>query len=463
MTDIIERSDLTELAAAVAGPVAAPGDEAYTAETATWNLAQHQDPAVAVGATSVADVRAAVRFAAAHGLPVAVVATGHGAFLPTDGAVLVNMRRMNDVRVDADARTATVGGGVEAQRVVAAAAEVGLAPLAGSSPNVGFVGYTLGGGLSPTLSRSYGYSADTVRSVEIVTADGEVRQVDAEHEPDLFWAVRGGKSNFGVVTALTVDLERIDRLYGGGLYFAAEHTRAVVDAFRRLTEVAPPELSTSLAFLRLPSLPFVPEPLRDRFSVNVRLAFLGAAEDGERLFADLRATAPPIVDTVTEMPYTSTAIIHADPVDPLPAYESSGLLREFPAEAGEALIHAAGPDVDLPALVVEVRQLGGALTREPPVPNAVGHRDAAFQFLTGASGPPGHTEELRAPVTAVLAALGPWTTGSALLNFIGAFDGKAEALHRAYTPETLARLSTVKRAYDPDNLFRVNVNVPPAP
>ncbi|MEV0720919.1 FAD-binding oxidoreductase, partial [Asanoa sp. NPDC050611] len=401
MTEILERDDVAELEREVAGPVLLPGDDGYGAETATWNLSEAQRPAVVVGATSTTDVRAAVRFAAGHGRPVAVVATGHGAVTGSDDAVMVNLRRMAGVRVDAEARTATIDAAVEAQHLVEAAAAVGLAPLAGSSPNVGVVGYTLGGGLSPTLGRTYGYSADHVRSFEIVTADGAVRHVDAAHEPDLFWAVRGGKGNFGVVTSLTVDLVPVTRLYGGGMYFAAEHAEKVVDAYRRLTAVAPDALSASFAFLRLPPLDFVPEPLRGRFTVHVRLAYLGPAAEGAQLVADLRST-PRLVDTVAEMPFTDIAAIHADPTKPLPGYESTTLLRDFPAEAADALLAAAGPAVESRALVVEVRQLGGALARPPRVANAVGHRDAGYQFLAGAIGEPGGLETLRLPLAGIV-------------------------------------------------------------
>ncbi|GIF63793.1 FAD-linked oxidase [Asanoa ishikariensis] len=463
MADTTKRTDLTDLAQAVAGPVTLPGDEGYAAETATWNLAAAQRPAVAIGVTSVADVTAAVRFAAGGGLRIVVVATGHGAARGSDGAVMLNVRRMNDIQIDAAARTATIGPGVEAQPLVEAAAEAGLAPLAGSSPNVGVVGYTLGGGLSPTLGRAYGYSADHVRAIEIVTADGTLRQVDAEHEPELFWAVRGGKGNFGVVTALTVELVPVTRLYGGGLYFAAEHTERVVEAYRRLTATAPDTLSVSFAFLRLPPLPFVPEPLRGRFTVHVRFAYLGSAADGERLVADLRATAPTLIDTVAEMPFTGIPEIHADPIDPLPGYEATTLLREFPAEAAKALIAVAGPDADTPALIAEVRQLGGALSREPLVANAVSNRDAGFQFLTGAAAEPGAEEQLRGPLIGILDALAPWATGRAMANFMGTYDATPDGARRAYEPETYTRLARVKHNYDPDNLFRPSLNVIPSP
>ncbi|GIH15315.1 FAD-binding oxidoreductase [Rugosimonospora africana] len=461
MTFASDRDDLARLAAEVAGPVLVPNDDGYPAETATWNTALAQRPPVAVGATSAVDVQAAVRFAEANGMPVGMVATGHGAVVAVDGATMINLRRINGVSVDPDSRTATIGAAVTAQQLIEAAAKVGLAPLAGSSPSVGLVGYALGGGLSPTLGRRYGFAADHVHSAEIVTSDGVLRRIDADREPDLFWAIRGGMGNFGVVTSLTMNLVPVTRLYGGGLYFAGEHIEQVVDAFRGLVADAPPELTTSVAFVREPSLPSVPEPLRGRFTVHVRIAFVGPAAHGQRLVADLRAVAPVLVDTLAEMPYTAIASIHADPAGPIPTYEMSALLRDFPAEAAQALIAAAGPGVDTPVGLIEIRQLGGALVGEPRVPNAVGNRDAAFQLSAAAFGAPGAAEEFRAPLAALADAMAPWSTGGKQANFLTGYDTTVEAVARAYEPDTYHRLVEVKRACDPRNLFRVNHNIAP--
>ena len=458
---IIDPAGLAGLTAEVAGPVLVPGDERYAEETATWNQAVTHRPAVAVGATNAADVQAAVRFASARNLPVAVVSTGHGAVVSADGAVLINLRRMDGVVVDAAARTASVGPGAEMQDLVDAAAGEGLAPIAGSSPNIGVVGFTLGGGLSPVLGRSHGYAADHVRSAEIVTPDGDLRHVDAQTSPDLFWAIRGGKGNFGVVVGMTVGLVPVTRLYGGGLFYPGEHAAEVLDAYRRLVDGAPEELTASIAFLRLPPLPAVPEPLRGRFTVHVRIAYLGSAEDGAKLVTDLRGVAPILIDAVAEMPYAAIASIHADPVDPVPAYEISALLSGFPAEAAEALVAAAGPEADTPAMMVEIRQLGGALARQPGTPNAVGHRDAPFLLFAGTVGPPGLKETFRPALEALVAALAPWTTGGKQANFLSAYDVTAQGPATAYEQPVFDRLSWLKTAYDPRNLFRIGHAIAP--
>jgi len=460
-TTSVTRSELMALAAEVNGPVLTSGDEGFADEIATWNQALAHHPLVVVGATCAGDVQAAVRFAAVRDLPIAVVATGHGAVVPATDAVMINLRRMDQISINENARTATVGAAVEAQAMIVAAAKVDLAPISGSSPNVGVVGYTLGGGVSTTLGRTYGFASDHVLSAEVVTADGVLRRIDAETEPGLFWAIRGGKGNFGVVTSLTFRLVPMTRLYGGGLYYSAEHVHAVLAAYRAVVADAPDELTVSFAFLRLPPLPFVPEPLRGRFTVHVRVAYLGSASAGEQLIARLREAAPRVIDAVRDMPYTEIAAIHADPVDPVPAYEISTLLRDFPDEAVSALLAAAGPEAETPALMVEIRQLGGALGREAKAPSAVGHRDAKFLFFAGGVGAPEMGEAFEAPLQALVDALGPWAAGGKQANFLSGIDVAPERVAKAYEPETYARLRLVKGVYDPTNLFRINHNIPP--
>src|SRR5688572_10922006 len=227
-----------ELARAVTGPVLSPGDPRFADEVAPFNVAHQPRPAVVVGATSTADVAAAVRWAADRGHTVAVQATGHGLTGSLDGAVLITTDRLDTVVVDPASRSARVGAGVRWRGVIDAAAPHGLAPLSGSSSGVGVVGYTLGGGLG-LLSRQYGFAADHVRRAELVTADGAIRAVDAETDPDLFWALRGGKGNLGIVTELEFDLVPVARLYGGGIFFPGGSAPEVLHAFREWTTTLP--------------------------------------------------------------------------------------------------------------------------------------------------------------------------------------------------------------------------------
>jgi FAD/FMN-containing dehydrogenase len=276
--------------------------------------------------------------------------------------------------------------------VIHEAAVFGLAPLNGSAHLVGVVGYTLGGGIGP-LARAFGYAADRVRQIDVVTADGRLRQLSERSETDLFWALRGGKGNFGVVTSLEFDLVPVARLYGGGLFYPGESAAEVLHAFQEWTADVPEEMTSSVALIRFPELPDVPEPVRGRFVVHVRVAYAGSADEGVRLVRPLRAAAPLILDTVADMPYTDVASIHGDPTEPLPAYERSRMLAEFGPDAVDALLALAGPDSGCPLMLVEVRHLGGALSRTPPVPNAVGNRDAAFHCLAVTVAPPAQAGE----------------------------------------------------------------------
>jgi FAD/FMN-containing dehydrogenase len=452
--------DAAPLAAVVAGSVLLPGDAGYDDERAVFNLNHELVPAMIVVAESVADVQAAVTFAAGQHRPVLVKTTGHQMVGQAHGAVVIATRRMNDVAIDAVRCTARVGAGAIWSEVIEAAAKAGLAPLNGSNPTVGVVGYTLGGGLSPTLGRSHGYAADHVRSLDVVIADGNLRHVDAKSEPELFWALRGGKGNFGVVTALEFDLFPVPRLYGGGLYFPGERMADVLRAWTDWHPGTPETMTSSFAVLRMPVLPEVPEPLRGRFLVSVRMAYTGTTADGERMIAPLRAVAPAALDTVADMPYTAVASIHNEPTDPVPYYERGIMLREFPAQAQDKLIELVGPDAETALVIAELRALGGAWDREPAVPNAVVTRGLPYSLLGVAAGPVSEEEQLKKSVAELLDGMKPWQGDRRYVNNL-APDEAADAA-AIYGPECHARLASIKNTYDPANLFRLNHNVVPA-
>ncbi|WP_063798141.1 nuclear transport factor 2 family protein [Streptomyces sp. 150FB] len=448
------------LTAQVTGPVLGPDDDGFAEECAPYNLAVAHRPAVVVGAVDSADVQAAVRFAAAHGLPAAVMATGHQAIVPADESVLITTRRMAGVSVDPEARTARVAAGATWQQVVDAATPHGLAPLNGSSPLVGVVGYTLGGGLSPTMGRAHGWASDHVTSIDVVTADGLPRRVDATAEPELFWALRGGKSNFGIVTAMEFALFPVTHLWAGGLFFSGDDAAAVLHAYAAFTAAAPNALSSSIALLRLPPLPGVPELLAGRFTVHIRISYLGAEKEGEHLVAPLRAAAPVLLDTLGPMPYEDFAGIHSDPVDPAPFSEYTAMLSALTPDTVEAILTAAGPAADCPVQFVELRHLGGALAR--PADNAVGNRDARFALWVVAIGMPDDLGAQDAYADALLARMRPWSTGGRYLNFLAAHNTAIPDVRAAYDEAAYRRLRDIKRRFDPHNLFRLNHNIPPA-
>ncbi|BBY19963.1 FAD-binding oxidoreductase [Mycobacterium stomatepiae] len=319
------RNNLSELRGLLRGPVFTPDDAGYDREVAVFNMAVRHRPALVVGATGAADVSEAVRFAARNGLNVAVLNTGHG---PTVGAeadtLMITMRRMSGITIDAERYWARVDARVRFGQLVDSAALYGLAPLPGSSSGVGVVGYTLAGGASSTMGRKYGWAADHVTAMDVLTADGELRCVSPESESDLFGALLGGKSNFGVVVAMEFTLFPVTQLYAGALFYSGQYTRQVLQAYRELTASAPDELTTGFALLNLPPLPSPPPFMQGQLTVSVRVSYVGDAHTGSALIDPLRQAAPALGDAVTSMPYTQFASISNDPTDPAPPSSISG-------------------------------------------------------------------------------------------------------------------------------------------
>ena len=455
-------ADADALRRRVHGPVyLADEDDAngLAAEVACWNLAIEHRPAVVVGATCAADVAAAVTWAREHGLGVAVHATGHGPGQAASGCLLVSTRRMQGVAVDPHRRMARVQAGVKWARVLEAATEYGLMPLVGSSSDVGAVGYTLGGGMGP-LGRLHGFAADHVHAVEIVTADGQLRRASAQEEPELFWAVRGGKSNLGIVTAMEIGLVPGDALVGGGIFFAGASGADVLHAFRVWAPTLPEQVSTSIAVLRVPDMPELPPPLRGQTVVHLRFASSGLEPaEAERLLAPMRGSGDVVLGHLGPLLPTELDAVHMDPVDPMPSWEKGMLLRELTAETVEALLATAGPHLALPLIGVEVRLMGGALGRPPAVPNAVAGRDGAWSVLVIGPAAPGLTEIVSAAGRGVLASLAPWAAPGCMVNFLGAVAGPDEVM-AAYPPEVATRLLEVIERVDPDRLFRFGYALP---
>jgi FAD/FMN-containing dehydrogenase len=450
---------LAELTDEVDGSVLLPGDDTYAEAGELYNRRLSLRPAVVVEAAGAADVQAAVRFAAAHNLPVAVKASGHQVFLPEQGGVLITTHRMTAMSVDPAHRRARVEAGLRWSHVIENTAKHGLAPMVGSAPNVGVVGYTLGGGHSPTLGRSQGYAADHVHCLDVVTADGELRRVSAESEPDLFWAMRGCKGNYGVVTALEFDLFPVDRVFGG-LYFPGERLSEVLHAWRAWVVTLPVEATSSIAVQRLPQIPELPDPLRGAFVVHVRFCHLGSEEEGERLLAPMRKVTPVVFDTVTDMPFTATSAIHNDPVDPLPYWDRTTSLVDFPAEAVDAFVAVTGPDSACPLVTVEIRHLEGALSREPAVANSIALRDVRFCVFGFGVGAPQQESVMRRHLAAFVDALAPWSSPHLMPNFLSPAEADTpNGMCDAFGDERYERLVKVKEAYDPTNLFLTNHNV----
>jgi len=443
-------------------PVLRPGDNDYADEVTGFNLAALHTPDVVIAATGADDIVAAMRWASATHTPVAVQATGHGANFPMDSGLLITTTRMTDVDIDPTAGTATAAAGAKWRHVLDAATPHGLAALTGTSSDAGVVGYTLGGGL-PVLGRAYGYAADLVRSFQVVTPDGTLHETDHTNEPELFWALRGGKGNVGVVTRMTFDLLPLARILGGAVYCHGEHAEPLLRAWADWTRTVPPQMCSAFSLLRLPPIPQIPEPLRGGFWARVAIAWIGDTAEGERLIAPLREATPVAVDTVEEMDYAAVDRIFMDPQDPLPARESCTLLRDLPPNAISTLLDEAGPTAeDYPILMVEIRHMGGALSRPAAVEDAICARDAAYFLETVAIvASPLAAEAIERATAALNTAMAPYGTGRTMVNIHGA-PGDEQDRARAWTPEVYAHLRRAKRTYDPANLLRYGHTVTPA-
>ncbi|MGV9244920.1 FAD-binding oxidoreductase [Streptomyces sp. NPDC003710] len=422
-----------------------PGDTGFEKELAGFQTGFSLRPDVVFAASSTRDVAAAVAYAAERGLPIGVQATGHGLPGDADGGVLITTKRMDGVTVDPEARTVRIQAGVRWGQVVAAAVPYGLAPLNGSGPGVGAVSYTLSGGLG-ILARRFGYAADHVRSLEVVTADGRPRTVTPAGDPDLYGALLGAGHAFGVVTELEMDLVPVPRLYGGVLAFDghAVDPVAVLRAYRKWSETVPDELTSSLSAVSHPDIPALPPQLRGRYVVAVRIAHTGA--DGEWLVAPLREIGPALEDSLRDMPYADSHTIHKDPEFPHAYYGDSAVLDDLDVEAGARLMARTGPDAPSPC-VLQINHLGGALARQAP--NCVPHRAGRYlvRLLTM-----GTREAGRTLLDPAFAEVAPWAIGRAL-NFAFGSGDRTEGLYDAGTHKRLAGL---KMRYDPANLFRRN-------
>jgi FAD/FMN-containing dehydrogenase len=458
---MLVNDDIHTLSMAVSGIVAAPDSPGFAEETFAYNAATVHRPDVVLGAADAQDVAAGVRWAAERRLPVSVQSTGHGADSAVDGGLLINTRRLQELKIDPVERTARVGAGVKWRSVLEASVPHGLIGLHGSSTDVGVVGYTLGGGL-PVLGRAHGFAADHVRSMEVVTADGALRRIDAEADAELFALMCGGKGNFGIVTALEFSLFPLGEFYGGGIIYPGADAALILAAFRGWLATLPDAAAPSISLLRLPDLEFVPAPLRGQFVVHLRFAFLGNREDGDALLAPMRAVSTPLMDTAGPMSYLDVDQIHMDPPDPLPFTDGGALLKDFGEEAARELLRLAGDGTDCPLLLIEIRPLGGALSRGGVLPDAVSGRDAAFLlFLLGFKMPP-VAEAVTGSIRAILAALAPYSTGYTLVNFHGEPGDEADRA-RAWSPAVYERMRAAKASYDPGNLLRFGHAITGAP
>jgi FAD/FMN-containing dehydrogenase len=441
----------------VKGHVLTPEDAEYEQVRRGWNLNIDQHPAAILIPANTQDVAAGVNFARKAGLPVAAQNTGHGTHRPADGALLIVTSSLNAFEIDPETRTVRAGAGVIWEPILNAAHENGLAPLIGTSPHVGIVGYTLGGGVG-WLARKYGLARDSVRAIELVTADGEIRYASPTENPDLFWAMRSSRASFGIVTALTLDLYPVASVYGGTLTYSGDLAVEALRFFRDWSQTVPDELTSKFTIFKYPSFPLVPEHLRGKVEILVRAAYAGSAEDGARWMQPWLDWHAPLSNTFVQMPFKDIGAINADSVAPAAVYPSSEMFDALPDEAIEILVRGA-TDLASPIALTELRHAGGAMKRQ----NMDGLRDGEYYLVMGGPTPSAEMREnIQSAIRRVSGELRPYLTGGTYLNFMLG-DEAGRRTQDAFTPEAYTKLAALKAEYDPDDLFRFGYVLAGAP
>lgn len=451
--------DVSKLQESVRGSVLLPGHVDFESAWQPWSIGPEHKPALIVLAETAQDIAAAVSFAHDFDLPVSVQATGHGIQVPNVGGVHINTARMTGVTINAEAQTARVEAGAKWAHVVPEAHKYGLAPLNGSTTDVGVVGYSLGGGTG-WMARKYGFAADHIISMDVVTANGDLIKVSAESYPDLFWAMRGGSSNFGVVTAMEFGLFPVETFYGGGVYYPLSDAKAVFSAYGEWTQTLPDDVTASIGIFRFPPLPFLPEPLQGK--EVIRVAAVAISDNGEELIAPMRTIATPLLDCMDRYPYTMIDLVSADPIDPMPIFETSMMFDEFTPEVVDELLRIAGPGVKSPLLMIEIRYIRGASEKAGARASAANRVGGSYMlFAAGVPFSPEVAEVLVHARQQLRETLRPYSTGKTFLNFIGHSEPGDDRTMDAFSLETYVHLARTKTKYDPSNRFRFNRNITP--
>lgn len=426
-----------------------PADPGYEQAVFAYDL-HPQAPAAACVPTTVAEVQEAIRFARDNGLKVANQATGHVAVaLPAleDTLLLKPAIDMEPV-IDTREGFARVGAGTRWRPVVEAAAAHGMSTMHGSSGTVGVVGYHLGGGLS-FYGRKHGLACNSIRALEVVTADGEVARIDRENEPDLFWALRGGGGLYATVTAIEFDLIPGAEVFGGASFWPVELSEEALSVWLDWTRTAPDSVTTTFRIMNFPPFEEVPEPIRGKNLAVIDGAALDNA-DGEALAAKLAGIGEPVMAQWGPMPSPAVATLHGDPEDPVPAIGNSTLIDEVSDEFVTAFVEAAGGESGCSLIAAELRQLGGALRRPDESGGVASMIDGEFiAFGVGLAGDPAMGDKTREDLDRLMAAVHPWECGRQFYNF--AVGGAT--LPNCFSEDSIEALRAIRREYDPDETF----------
>ncbi len=460
-TDATTTSTLDELAGTLRGPLLRPGDDRYDDARTLWNGMVDRRPAAIARCRSTADVIACVRFVRASGLPLSVKGGGHqlaGTALCDDGLV-IDLAPMDGVRVDPDTRTARVEPGATLGQFDREAQTFGLATPAGVHSGTGVAGLTLGGGIG-WLARSFGLTSDNLLAADVVTADGDLVYTSEDEHPDLFWALRGGGGNFGIVTSFEFQLHPVGpEVLTVQRFHHLEDAEQVLRAYRDVMAEAPDELACYPMIIHVPPVEPFPAELQGTPALALVGCYSGAVSDGEAAVAPLTAIGEPFAEVVAPMPYaTFQSSFDAGTPDGARYYGKAHLLPELTDAAIRDLLEQVG---DLPGdfTMIFLESLGGAIARVPADATAWPHRDAAFGFAVQAGWTnPADDEAHIAWVRAVHEAMAPHATGGVYVNYLDGDD--SDRVDAAYG-DHVRRLAEVKQRWDPDNLFRSNHNITP--
>lgn len=458
MFSSLTEPDFPGLATALKGRMLVPGDDGWDAARQAWNLAVDQHPAAVVFAEDPEDMVATVRFARDNAFRVTVQGTGHGANTLGDltDTILIKTVRMAGIQIDREKRIARVEGGALWGDIVMEAGEAGLAALHGSSVDVAAIGYTLGGGIG-WLAREYGLASNRVTAIDVVTAEGERKRVDAETDPDLFWALRGGGGSFALVVAIEFELFPVTEVYAGMVGWIGERGPEILDAWRAWTKDLPEGMTSSFRWLQLPPLPEVPEPLRGRPTVAITAAYIGPESEAIELLEPLRSIPGATLDMFGTMPATELRRLNGDPEHPMPALGDHRLLVELDDRTAAGLCEVMDPAQKMPLIFTEIRHLGGALGRVPEGAGVLGKVEGEYLLLSmGAVMDPAMTPAIRGALDRVLAQTGG-VSCSGYLNFADTEIDPASA----FTPGDWKRLREIKTRVDSWNTIRSNHPIEP--
>ena len=449
------------LAAQLLGALCLPGTPAYDEARKAWVSHVDQHPALIVLAHNADDISAAVRYARTHQLSVAVQATGHGGLRVTRDTLLIVTSRMTSAHINADQRTAYVEAGAKWGIVLEKAQAVGLAPLLGSTSDVGAVGYTLGGGMG-WLARKHGFAADSVNAFDVVTADGQQLRASATQNTDLFWALRGGGGGFVIVTGMEIRLYPVTQVYAGNLIYPIHMAREVMQRWREMVAIAPDALTTAVVIMNYPPLPVVPEFLRGQSFVMVRGCYADevSLEGGYLWVQSWRNWKQPLHDFWNVMPFSHGDMISQDPVEPLPSLPSGAWLSELTDDAIDALIAGAGSHNGQPPAILfnEVRLMGGAMRTVNAADSPIGHRDAGFVLNSaGLALSPEMKQAVERASREMKRQLAPVLAG-VYQNFVDGEERQSAARH-IFSTSALYRLAGIKAKYDPQNILRHSVKL----